>query len=170
MAESQKNPVGTTEIYSLVCPVTNTIRYIGKAKNSEKRLKSHIRDSKRRNTPLYLWIRELIQSGKIPVMKVISIADDWQSEEIRQIQIHKEMGCDLLNVAKGGNQPYCSKEQLAINGSNTFNKIRNERLFELKRRMGMSLTWLKESGLIEKHNSILSRLQSKGYFTQRSLI
>ena len=48
------------EIYALLCPNTKDVRYIGKANDSEKRLKSHIRDSRRRNTPVYCWIKKLL--------------------------------------------------------------------------------------------------------------
>jgi hypothetical protein len=60
------------EIYSLNDPYTYKVRYIGKAKDSQKRLKSHIRDSKRRNTPVYQWIRSLAQPPKIGIILIKS--------------------------------------------------------------------------------------------------
>jgi hypothetical protein len=47
-------------------PATNEVRYIGKANDSMKRLKTHIRDSRRRNTPVYSWIKKLASKGLVP--------------------------------------------------------------------------------------------------------
>src|SRR5258708_1122020 len=47
------------EIYALRCPLTDEIRYIGKANNGKKRLASHLKDSRRRNTPLYSSLKKL---------------------------------------------------------------------------------------------------------------
>lgn len=44
------------EIYALHCPDSGEIRYIGKARDSESRLKTHIRDSVSGTTPVRCWI------------------------------------------------------------------------------------------------------------------
>src|SRR5690606_10935634 len=119
------------EIYALIDPVTDEVRYIGKANDSVMRLKSHIRDAKRRDYPVYRWINKLIGNGLMPIVKVLAITDNWQEEEKRIIKHHKEIGCKLLNVAEGGDQPYCSIEQRKKNGANIVNNIKNKRLWKL---------------------------------------
>jgi hypothetical protein len=105
----------TAEIYALCCPSSGAVRYIGKANNSQKRLGTHLRDSNRRNTPLYAWIRGLAANGRRPVLRVLCSTPDWQEEERRLIAAHKSSG-KLLNVAAGGNEPFCPCEVRAANG------------------------------------------------------
>jgi hypothetical protein len=102
------------EIYALCCPDTGEVRYIGKAKDSEARLKSHLRDARRRKTPVYCWINKLMAAGKIPAMRVLEIADDWREAERRLIAQHR--GPRLLNLAEGGDEPHCPSEVRAANG------------------------------------------------------
>lgn len=83
------------------------LRYIGKANCPRKRLKSHMADARRRTTPLYKWIKA---NGQ-PEMRVLSDdCEDWVAEERRLIAEARERGDDLLNLAPGGNQPYCPIE------------------------------------------------------------
>jgi len=109
------------EIYGLFDPKTGELRYIGKSNNSIKRLASHLRDAKRRKTPLYCWINKLLLSGREPVCKVfISVKEDvWRSAEIFAINTARSEGIRLLNVADGGDEPYCSREVRRQNGIKT---------------------------------------------------
>lgn len=50
-------PAGRPSIYGLY-DSNGELRYIGKANNPEKRLEGHRRNSKKSNTPLYLWVRD----------------------------------------------------------------------------------------------------------------
>jgi hypothetical protein len=54
-----KKPSETAEIYGLLDPRDGKLRYIGKAVCAAKRLKSHLRDARKRDTPVYRWINEL---------------------------------------------------------------------------------------------------------------
>lgn len=90
------------------------LRYIGKANNPEKRLASHMRDSVRRDTPVYRWIRK---NGK-PEMRILeSDCADWRESERRLISEARVSGANLLNVAEGGDEPHCSIETRRANGS-----------------------------------------------------
>lgn len=89
-------------IYALKCPDSGEIRYIGKANNPEKRLKSHIRDSVRGRRPVHAWVRSLVNAGSIPVMDVLREVSDWETEEAKEIASHRLGGARLLNIAKGG--------------------------------------------------------------------
>lgn len=128
------------EIYGLYDP-SGQLRYIGKANDSEKRLKSHLADSKKRSTPVYCWIRSLLSSGQAPTIKVLSVVafPDWQSEEKRLIALHRENGNRLLNVAEGGDEPFCSDETRSQNAKALNARLaanpKMRRIRELKRRL-----------------------------------
>ncbi len=123
------------EIYGLFDPISGELRYIGKANSSAVRLRTHLRDCKRRSTPVYLWMRELVAP---PVLKVLEQAKNWKEAEKRLIAHHREIGANLLNLAPGGNEPYCSKEIRAQNGRDNA-QSRNKHFWKLKQMMGVSL-------------------------------
>lgn len=115
------------EIYALIDPRDMTIRYIGKAQNSTRRLKDHLREA-RRKTPLYAWIGKLRTIDMQPLLKVICIAisDDWQSLEKLLIEQYRGDGARLLNLAEGGDQPYCSDETRVKNGRALASRIASD--------------------------------------------
>lgn len=127
-------------IYALVDAVSGETRYIGKANNPEKRLKSHMRDSIRRDTPVYRWIRK---NGPPKMVVLIQDSDNWVEDETRIIAQYKKDGANLLNVAIGGDQPFCSTETRAENGrKNSKARVdtdQKRRLYNLRRNMGISL-------------------------------
>lgn len=133
----------TVEIYAL-CDPSGEIRYIGKANDAKKRFKSHLRDSKRRKTPVYCWIQSLSRKGTLPTIKVLLTvpSDQWKEAEIALIAEHSKVG-RLLNVAKGGDQPHCSREVRASNGRKVAKlRVRDAkaaRLYQAKRELGMAL-------------------------------
>lgn len=148
--------MGLTYIYALCCPDTGEIRYIGKANNPELRLKSHIKDSARRDYPLYRWMRKLSITGKLPVMVVISEEsnDSWEQAEREAIKKYRESGANLLNVADGGDQPSISDEQRAKNGKMVAQKIHsdieNKKVWAMKRQASETLKWLESSASTER--------------------
>ncbi len=101
------------EIYALKDPENGEIRYIGKANDSEKRLRSHLRDAKRRTTPVYCWIQKLAKDGKIPKLEVLLICqkEAWPEYERILIAEYRAGGFRLLNVADGGDEPAITTEQ-----------------------------------------------------------
>ena len=112
-----------TEIYALCDPKTDCIRYIGQSKDSGERLKRHIRDARRRTTPVYLWISTLFAEGLSPVIKVLEVTENGNEAERRQIELSRARGDQLLNVSDGGAHIACTHEQRSAKG-----KIMNERL------------------------------------------
>jgi len=158
------------EIYSLSCPLTLEVKYIGKANNSLKRLKSHIRDSRTRNTPVYQWFNILSKEGKIPILNVICITnlEEWGNIEKSLIADYKSIGCDLLNVALGGKEPFCSKEQRAINGKANAKKIHSnlnsKRMWQLKHMLSINLKFMENNGRIKKVLQIREKLLSRGIY------
>lgn len=160
----EKRKIDTrVEIYSLSCPLTKEVRYIGKANNSEKRLRSHIRDSRRRNTPVYCWIRTLTSNGMLPIMSVIVTVEssEWRETEKSQIIIHKSNGCRLLNVAEGGDEPFCSTETRAANGKSVAISIHSDpvrrKLWEQKKMIAETFRFFKTRNEIEKYNKLVGK-------------
>lgn len=126
-------------IYGLHHPITGELRYIGKADDVERRLKSHRRDMWRRSTPLYCWMRALNAEGLVPVVTVLEAAcADWRESERRLIAEARASAARLLNLADGGDQPFCPKEVRANNGRRAA-KSRNARIWRLKRSIGQAL-------------------------------
>lgn len=135
------------QMYALCCPDSGDVRYIGKAVCAKKRLSSHLRDARRRNTPVYCWIRKLQDSGKLPVMKVLDsavAASEWESVERRLIADARVAGARLLNLADGGNAPQCSPEVCSRNGRNAGK--RNPIIFWLLRTVGAEISARRKSG------------------------
>ena len=130
-----------TFIYGLSHPETGELRYVGKANHVQKRLKSHLRDSRRRNTPLYCWMRTLTTSPRIEVLEEVADAD-WKDAERRLIALHRADG-RLLNLADGGDEPHCPKEVRAENGrrnarARQIDPIR-KRMWQLKQALAQAL-------------------------------
>lgn len=105
------------EIYSLLDPRDGSIRYVGKANDSLKRLKTHLAET-RRSTPLYCWIEKLRGLGLVPQLQVMSVCNfsDWQQCEREAIANARLRGLNILNLADGGDEPYCPPEVRAANG------------------------------------------------------
>ena len=130
------------EIYALSDPRDGVTRYIGKANDAQKRLKSHYRDAKRRRTPVYYWINSLLNQGVTVQCKVLCATDDWVFEEKRLIFEARLSGVPLLNLADGGDEPLCTAETRAKNGRKVseLHKDPVQRLiWEVKHRFGYML-------------------------------
>lgn len=95
--------MGAASIYGLF-DADGALRYIGKANDPQARLKSHLRDCRRRKTPLYDWINK----HGVPEMRVLEAnCEDWRESERRLIAEARQRGEKLLNVADGGDEPFC---------------------------------------------------------------
>lgn len=129
------------EIYALIDPRTEEVRYIGKANSSQKRFAGHLRES-RRKYPVYAWIQSLRAQSLIPRLQVLEVTDNWIEAEKRWIESHRPSG-RLLNVADGGDEPYCSPEVRAENGRRASKIVhsdpRKKRLWCLKKELGVLL-------------------------------
>lgn len=95
------------EVYGLFDPVTGACRYVGKSTNSVVRFHQHLRDAldpNHKRTRLHGWIKQLIDAGKAPRLKVLQRCgiQDWDVVERRCIAEQREAGCKLLNISPGG--------------------------------------------------------------------
>jgi group I intron endonuclease len=95
----------TTYIYTLSCPETLAVRYIGKANNPKTRLSAHLSPkSIAKNTYSARWINSLVKKGLKPVLNIIEQVDfdKWQEAETKWINHYKGLGCKLCNLTDGG--------------------------------------------------------------------
>lgn len=129
-------------IYGLTDPRSGEVRYIGKA-NDAARLNSHKRDARRRKSPLYSWMSKLAAEGLEPGLVELELADDWREAERRLIAEARARGDRLLNLAEGGDEPFCSPEVRAENGRKVAAAIHSDplrrRAWELNRGIGSAI-------------------------------
>ena len=160
--------VKKVEIYSLSCPITGEVRYIGKANDSVKRLASHLRDMKTRKTPVYNWIRKVVTNGGVPVLNVLHVcseSEDWRTIEREYIAKYRASNSRLMNVADGGDEPYCPTETRAKNGAMNAKEIHSDknslkrRMWGVKKYMGDHLIFLKRRNNIESYNRNVFKLK-----------
>lgn len=95
-----------TNIYVLIDPRNNQIKYLGKTiKPLNKRLSSHMSDNSKSKKSS--WIKSLKSQNLKPIIKLIdTIEKDWQFWEEYWITNIKMLGIDLLNHTNGGEGMY----------------------------------------------------------------
>lgn len=90
-------------IYTLDCPDTNEIRYVGKTANPKKRYYEHCYEKTK--TYKNNWLKSLLKNNKKPLLSII---DEYDSEEecykaeIYWIAQFKQWGFKLTNITDGG--------------------------------------------------------------------
>lgn len=142
-------------IYGLYDPTTKDLRYVGKANCITARLKSHLRDCRRRKTPVYAWVRKLQENGLAPEIKALERVNkqNWADAERRWISSEREKGTKLLNLAEGGDQPFCPTEIRAENARKATvareSDPRKKRLAYIKSQMKRTLTYFEKAGFEE---------------------
>ena len=97
-------------IYALVDPRDDFIRYVGKTKNLDIRLRGHLRCTVGAKA---VWISELRDKALLPQIIVLEETSKlkWQGAEQRWIAQFRTMGFNLFNISRGGNGPTaCSLE------------------------------------------------------------
>jgi group I intron endonuclease len=99
--------VKTTFIYTISHPITEEIRYIGKANNIYKRIYKHIYDVNKTTSHKNNWIKSLLKEDLRPVIKILDEVPigEWESWEIYWIEQFKHWGFNLTNISLGGRGP-----------------------------------------------------------------
>lgn len=118
----------TTNIYTLTDPITNQVRYIGKANNVSQRYKAHLNRARKHQTHKLNWINSLKQKGLKPILEVIDVVPikEWVFWETYWISQFKSWGFKLVNYTLGGdgctfaNQTSFKKGRESHNNTNTF--------------------------------------------------
>ncbi len=142
---SQTNSVA--EIYGLVDPRGPWLRYIGKAKNPAKRLEGHLREAGtgRGRYPVHAWLRGMLADNLVPELVILFTCrtDNWKEMEIAAIQLAKERKHPVLNVALGGDEPFCPTDVRAENGRTNARAVHNDafrkRIGSIKHQIGLNI-------------------------------
>lgn len=94
----------TTNIYILIDPITNMVRYVGKANDVSQRYKAHLNRARKHQVHKKNWIEKLKKQGLKPIIEVIDIVpiEDWIFWETYWISQIKTWGFDLINYTNGG--------------------------------------------------------------------
>lgn len=94
----------TTNIYILIDPRNNQVRYVGKANNVSQRYKAHLNRARKHQIHKANWIKQLKDIGLKPIVEVIDIVpiDEWIYWETYWIGQFKAWGFDLINYTNGG--------------------------------------------------------------------
>jgi len=147
-----------TFIYTLTDPVTNKIRYVGKADNPEKRYRNHL-NSRLNNTYKEQWIFGLKKLNQKPILEILDIVDknEWVYWEQYWICQLKQWGFNLTNIGIGGEGGNCTPE--------TRKKISDSKK-GTKPRLGSKWTEEQRSKIM-KH--LCGRKQSKDTINKRIL-
>lgn len=98
--------VKTFKIYTLNCPISKEIRYVGVTVRSLKdRFYQHRHTGKkRRGTAVSKWIYSLQQKGLEPSINLIEecTENNWEEREVYWIDLLKQKNINLLNQHEGG--------------------------------------------------------------------
>lgn len=63
----------TTNIYILIDPITNMIRYVGKTNNINQRFKAHLNFARKHQLHKRNWIMNLKNKGLRPIVEIIDV-------------------------------------------------------------------------------------------------
>jgi hypothetical protein len=93
-------------VYSLRCPICYKVFYVGRTKDLNTRLKSHIYQSNIKNNTKDKIIQNIISNGLVPIMRVIEEIkvkiplDKYHAgvREIYWIDFYKKIGWDISNI------------------------------------------------------------------------
>lgn len=142
-----------TFIYALADPITDEVRYVGKADNVKERYASHIRETKSgKHSYKCNWIQQLLDSEQMPKLIVLEEVsqDEWKKAEIYYIAEFKKLGHNLTNIAKGGegfetgyvqDQLFQMKKFLG----KRYNKLKKSKNFALMNRVATHMVGLAQA-------------------------
>ena len=95
-------------IYGLCDPRNLKLRYIGRSKDPQQRLKGHLKEARntRHTSHKINWIRSLLSQRISPDIFVIDKVPDseWRFWEPWYVSYFKSIGCDLTNMLLGGEE------------------------------------------------------------------
>jgi len=162
-----------TNIYALLDPLTNKIRYVGKANNINSRLYQHLRDNAR--THKVSWIKSL--NGIKPVLILLDEIeeDEWEFWEIYWISQCKTWGFDLVNHSNGGQGVLGTKHTLEhknkISNSNKGKKHSEEsKKLMSESRKGIIFSETHKQNLSKSHIGLKYNSENYGKHFERKII
>lgn len=94
----------TTFLYTLNCPLTGEVRYLGKSNNPFKRLIVHTSTAGNTKSHKNSWILSLREQGLKPTMDLLDEVPvtEWQFWEREYIRVFRAIGIKLINGTDGG--------------------------------------------------------------------
>lgn len=127
--------MGLTYIYTLIDPITNEIRYVGKTTQDPiKRYSQHLRNSKKRKTFVNIWVNDLLNDNIKPIMNVVDSCESCNWIELEKkwaIKIYEE-NRKLCNLTYIGDK----KDRNPVLSINSSGQKKRDKIFE-------EITWLK---------------------------
>lgn len=132
-------------IYALIDPRDNQVRYVGKSKEPEQRLKKHI--SPPVDSPVRQWVMELRTFNLKPEMSILETVSFWDSGKSESKWIKKYPNLLNRQIPVG----YGSRSHIGQHEIYHFRKSCNVTQSELRKEMDLSLQSVRavESGIID---------------------
>lgn len=140
-----------TFIYTLSCPISGDVRYVGKSNKPNARYSKHCTEKK--ETMKTKWISDLNKNGLKPILTIIDEIPlvGWKQIEKFYISKYRDLGCDLLNTSIGGEgldsgnetsfkKGHNAKKVVAINSDGTLFKIFDS-ILEAQKFIGNNHIW-----------------------------
>lgn len=156
----------TTNIYILIDPETEQVRYVGKANNISQRYKAHLNRARKHQIHKLNWINSLKRKGLKPIIEIVDIVpiEEWIFWETYWISQFKTWGFDLINYTQGGdgatfaNQTSFKKGNIPHNTGKNFSQ-------DVRDKISKSLLGLKNKPLcaviqMDLQNNIIDEFNS----------
>ncbi len=91
-----------TNIYILIDPESNEVKYVGKSNNPQRRFGRHL--SRNTNARKQQWLNSLKDKSLTPELLIIDVVNvlEWEFWEYHYINLYKSWGFNLLNLQEGG--------------------------------------------------------------------
>lgn len=93
-------------IYALLESDGSEVKYVGLSRSGERRAHEHLQPNiyNKKKTPVYYWIRNRVNQGKKPIVRIIeeTTKEELSERERYWIEHYKAQGMNLKNVAPGG--------------------------------------------------------------------
>lgn len=161
-------------IYTINCPISGLVRYVGKTENTKERFRKHLTENNR--TRKCQWIKGLKNKRLKPVFEIIDecLDSEWQNKEREYIKLFKSIGANLLNQMPGGEGGATmlgrklNKEQRLRISQSKIGKARPDLAISNKKNLGTPVNQYDLSGnYIATHLSICDAARSIGRSSRR---
>lgn len=152
-------------IYTLNCPISGKIRYVGYSFNPKKRYLAHIARRSECTTHKNTWISSLVNKGLKPELEIWETTNNGNIKFLEQyyISLFKSWGFDLTNGTFGGDGAESIKKEVKEKISKTLTgKIQSQETRD-KRRESSLKTWSNPE-LKELKRKQTINLHKKGVF------
>lgn len=99
-------------IYTLSCPITKDIRYIGQSFDPKTRYRRHISDSKKRKDHKSNWIKSLLEINLKPKLDIIHTCNESNVDYYEKYYIEKYKKLYDLTNSKDGGKAYKMTQEI----------------------------------------------------------